>query len=175
MTRQSARPTTQAELEGFLKQAFKLAKSGDHEEAMELCNWLAEDAETKVAAVRMRATVQELAGQFDEAIDDYEEAMAAGNEPADMHALGLLYLQKDLVNDAARVFEKGVQVCVEEQFDYYLNPCRILYAEALLRLHKEARALRQLEQLPSGYSTYVYGRGNRTKEAMVAEAERALG
>lgn len=170
----NARPTTKAELEGLLKQAFKLAKNGDHEKALELCNWLAEDAEAKVEAVRMRATVQELAGQFDEAIDDYEEVMAAANEPADMHALGLLYLQKNLLNDAARVLKKGVQVCVDEQFDYYLNPCRILYAEALLRLHKAADALQQLEQLPSGYSSYVYGCGNRTKEVMVAEAESAL-
>jgi tetratricopeptide (TPR) repeat protein len=170
----NARPTTNAELESLLKQAFKLAKSGDHEKALELCNWLAEDLETKVDAVRMRATIQELAGQFDEAIDDYEEVMAAANEPADMHALGLLYLQKDLSNDAARVLKKGIQVCIDEQFDYYLNPCRILYAETLLRLHKAVDALEQLEQLPAGYSTYVYGRGNRTKEALVAEAESAL-
>jgi tetratricopeptide (TPR) repeat protein len=171
----STRPATEAELDGLLRRAYSFAKKGDYESSVALCDWLIEEPSTRVAGLRKRASVHELQGDIDQAIEDLEAVISSvADEAADMYSLGLLYLQVDRVDEAVAALGKGVQVCVDEQFEYYLNPCRILRAEALLRLRKADAALIDLAQLPPGYSTYVYGRGSRTKEAMTSEAQAML-
>jgi tetratricopeptide (TPR) repeat protein len=168
----SVRPGTEDELDSVLRRAYALAKKGDYASAIAWCNWLMEEPSTYIAGLRKRASVYEHQGDIQQAVEDLEAVVGSGvNEPADMYSLGLLYLQVSRWRDAEIVLGKGVQVCTAEQFDYYLNPCRILHAEALLRLGQGALALAELELLPDGYSTHVYGKGLRTKEVMTAEAE----
>jgi tetratricopeptide (TPR) repeat protein len=169
------RPMTDAELANLLKRAYSLAEDGESSSGLAICTSLVEDPTTTLEGLRGRASIHEIAGNFDEAIADLEAIVASSvYEPADMYSLGLLYLQLDCPADAEKVLAKGIQVCLDENFDYYLNSCRLLRGESLLRLRKAPAALSELELLPAGYSVWVYGRGNRVKEAMIAEARRAL-
>lgn len=168
----NTRPTTEDELDAVLRRAYGFAKKGDYDSAIAWCNWLIEDSSTRIAGLRKRAAVYEHRGDVEQAIEDIESVVASvADEPADMYSLGLLYLQTNCWRDAEVTFSKGVQICLAEQFEYYLNPCRILRAEALLRLGNGTAALAELDALPAGYSTHVYGRGQRTKEAMAVEAQ----
>ncbi len=87
-----------------------------------------------------------------------------------MHALGLLYLQLGRDREAEQVLARGVRICLAEDATYYLDSCRLLRAEALLRIGKKDLALVELALLPSGYTAYVYGRGQRDRETMMKEA-----
>jgi tetratricopeptide (TPR) repeat protein len=138
-----------------------------------LCDWLIQEANTRVAGLRQRAGVLEHQGEIERAIEDLEAVVSAGvDEPADMHTLGMLYLQEQRDREAELVFAKGIQICVRENAPYYLNSCKLLRAEALLRTGRRDIALTELEALPDGYSAYVYGRGLRTKAALVDEARQ---
>ncbi len=171
----STRPTTESELESLLRQAYSFAKRGDYTSAIALCDWLIEEPSTRVAGLRKRAAVHEHRDDVHHAIEDLEAVISTvADEAADMYSLGLLYLQVNRLDDAAVILGKGVQICVNEQFEYYLNPCRILRAEALLRLRRADAALVELRQLPPGYSTHIHDRGNRTNEVMTAEAQAML-
>jgi hypothetical protein len=171
----SARPTTEVELESLLRKAYSFAKGGDYTSAIALCDWLIDEPSTRVAGLRKRAAIHEHRDDIHHAIEDLEAVISvAADEAADMYSLGLLYLQSDRPDDAAVILGKGVQICLDEQFEYYLNPCRILRAEALLRLRKADAALSELRQLPPGYSTHIYARGDRTNEEMTAEAQAML-
>ena len=166
------RPTNEEELDVVLRQAYGFAKKGDYDSAIAWCNWLIDEPSTRVAGLRKRGAVHELRGDVQQAIEDTESVVAlVADEPADMYSLGLLYLQTNCGRDAEITFGKGFRICMAEQFEYYLNPCRILRAEALLRLGDGAAALVELDALPPGYSAYVYGRGQRIKEAMTVEAQ----
>ncbi len=166
-------PATEQELQALQRRAYDFAKKGDYESANALCNWLIENPPTHVAGLRQRAAVREHQGEVEQAIEDLEAVIAASpDEPADMHALGLLYLQLERDHEADQVLAKGIEICLNEKATYYLNSCRLLRAEALLRLGKKAVALTELAELPTGYAVYVYGRGQRTKEDLTREAER---
>jgi tetratricopeptide (TPR) repeat protein len=152
-----------------------MAKKGDYVSAIALCDWLIEEPSTRVAGLRKRAAVHEHRNDVELAIEDLESVLSSvSDEAADMYSLGLLYLQVNRLEEATTILSKGVQVCMDEQFEYYLNPCRILLAEALLRLRRPDAALTELRQLPSGYSTHIHDRGNRTKEMMMSEAQAML-
>lgn len=166
------RPTTEADLQVVQRRAYSFAKKGDYASAIALCNWLIENPSTRVAGLRQRAAVYELQGEIEQAIEDLEVVISAEvNEPADMHALGLLYLQMEHNQQAEGVLAKGIATCLAENAPYYLNYCRLLHAEALLRLGKRPPALAALVALPEGYEAYVYGRGMRIKEVMMKEAQ----
>jgi regulator of sirC expression with transglutaminase-like and TPR domain len=126
-----------------------------------------------VAGLRQRSAVLEHQGEAEQAIEDLEAVIAASpDEPADMHALGLLYLQVERDHEADQVLAKSIKACLEEKATYYLNSCRLLRTEALLRLGKKAIALTELAELPTGYAVYIYGRAQRTKEDLTGEAEQ---
>ena len=167
-----ARPTTELELEKLQRQAYSLATRGDYESALALCNWLAEEASTRVAGLRQRSAVREHQGEVEKAIQDLETVVSAGvAEPSDLHALGMLYLQAQRDIEAEQALAKGIEICLRENAPYYLNSCRLLRAEAALRIGSPDIALTELGKLPPGYSAHVYGRGLRTKEDIFEEAE----
>lgn len=167
------RPTNKHEIQSLQRRAYDLAKKGDYESALALCDWLIQEAKTRVAGLRQRAAVLEHQGEIELAIKDLEVVVSAGvDEPADMHNLGMLYLQEQRDHEAEQIFAKGIQICVHENAPYYLNSCKLLRAEALLRTGRGDIALTELETLPDDYSAYVYGRGLRTKAALVDEARQ---
>jgi tetratricopeptide (TPR) repeat protein len=166
------RPTTEAALEAISRKAYGFAKKGQYEEAMLICEWLIGQPSTQVAGLRQRASVLEHWGKIELAIEDLEAILASGvEEPADMYQLGLLYLQVERDLEAEVVLGKATRVSLEEGSAYYLNSCRLLHAEALLRQRKGGEALAELAEVPRDFSVYVYGSGNRTQEAMTAEAQ----
>lgn len=165
------RPDTEAELDAISRKAYEFAKKGQYENALSICKWLLDEPSTRVAGLRRRASVLEHCENIEMAIEDLEEILSLGvNEPADMYQLGLLYLQVDRDIEAEAVLGKAVLVSLDKGFAYYLNSCRLLLAEALLRQRKASKALTELAQIPQGFSVYVYGSGNRTQQEMTAEA-----
>lgn len=153
------------------RRAYDLAKKGEYESAIALCDWLIESPSTKVAGLRQRSAVLEHKGELEHAVEDLEAVISAEvDEPADMHALGLLYLQLGRDREAEQVLARGIKICLAEEATYYLDSCRLLRAEALLRLGQKELALAELTVLPSGYAAYVYGRGQRDRETMMKEA-----
>ena len=165
------RPATEAELEAISRKAYEFAKKGQYDEALSICDWLIGESSTRVAGLRRRASVHEHRGEVEQAIEDLEAILAAGvEEPADMYQAGLLYLQVERDIDAEVVLGKAVRVSLNEGFAYYLNSCRLLHAEALLRQRKGSEALAELAEVPKDFSVYVYGRGNRSQMGMSAEA-----
>lgn len=169
------RPASEEELEGILRRAYSLAKKEDYGSAVALCNWLIEEPSTRIAGLRKRAAVYELNNDINSAIEDLETVVSSGvDEPADMYSLGLLYLQISRDGDAEVLLSKAIKVSMHEEFEYYLSSCRLLRAEALLRIKRPKDALDELAQLPEGFSVYVYGRGLRVKETMTAEGQQML-
>lgn len=165
------RPTSEDELSAVLRRAYDFAKKNDYEPALTLCNWLLEDPSTRIAGLRQRAAIREHQENLEEAIADLESVIqTVDNEPADSHALGLLYLQQQKYDEATVQLRRGVQQCEEESFDYYLNPCRMLLAYSLIRQKEFKEACRFLDMLPAGYSTYFYDLGSRTKEDLLQQA-----
>lgn len=165
-----SRPTNEDELNAILRRAYDFAKKDDYASGLAICDWLIEDVSTRVAGLRKRAAIREHQEHIDEAITDLENAtQTVDTEPADSHSLGLLYLQQQDYEKAITQLRKGIQQCEDSSFDYYLNPCRILLAYALIRQkeYKEARTI--LQMLPSGYSTYIYDLGSRTKEDLLEQ------
>lgn len=166
------RPTSESEIQSLQRRAYDFAKKGDYASALAWCNWLIEETKTRVAGLRQRAAVHEHQGKVELAIADLEAVIStAVDEPADMHTLGMLYLQEQRDHEAEEVFAKAIQICMHENAPYYLNSCKLLHAEALLRIGRRTAALAELEALPDDYSAYVYGRGLRTKEALLKEAK----
>ncbi len=169
------RPTTALEVKSLQQQAYAYAMKEDYASAIALCDWLIEESSTRIAGLRVRADVYQHQNENKRAIDDLEVILSCGvDEPADMYLLGKIYLQQGLNTDSEALLKKAVKLCEQLNFEYYLNPCRILLCEALLRLDHPQLALDELQKLSPKYSTYIYGVGNRTKESMEAEAKKAL-
>jgi tetratricopeptide (TPR) repeat protein len=162
------RPANEDELSAILRRAYDFAKKDDYESGLALCDWLIEDASTRVAGLRKRAAIREHQEHIDEAVADLESVIqAVPNEPADSHAL--LYLQQQRYEQATAQLRKGIQQCEDESFGYYLNPCRILLGYSLIRQKEYKEARITLQKLPAGYSTYIYDLGSRTKEDLLQQ------
>jgi tetratricopeptide (TPR) repeat protein len=166
----SQRPKNEDELNVVLRRAYDFAKREDYASGLALCDWLIDDADTRIAGLRKRAAIREHQDHIDEAIADLEAVIKTGiNEPADAHALGLMYLLQQKYDQATVLLRSGVARCEEAKFDYYLNPCRILLGYSLIRQRdfKEARSI--LHLLPAGYSTHIYGTGMKSKEDLLEQ------
>lgn len=154
------RPSTEGELEVALKRASSLARKGDYDEALEICDWLIESSDTLVAGYRQRAAVRELKGDIRGAIDDLRLVTSrAGDEPADFHALGLLELEAGDTGAAVSSFDKALEAGEKVGHAYYAKSSRLFRAIGRAKLNDFDGALEDCAVLPDEYGTHVIGEG----------------
>lgn len=169
------RPASEDELASILTTAYALARSGNYDKAIDLCDWLLQDPATEVAGRRQRAAVKTHMGDIDGAIVDLQRVVEADRaEPADFHALGILLLQNGSTREAIERFGDAVKVGEAAANHYYTNSALLFGAEGKLKMCDFEAALRDVAHLPDGYKAYFSGTGMRTKEDIAGEASVAL-
>lgn len=165
------RPQSEPELEVVLQAAYGLVLKSQDADALALCDWLIEEPGTMMAGHRQRSAVLEYMGHLQNAISDLEFVTSQGSqEPADFHALGILYFKSLDMVKAETAFTQALHLSDAAGNSYYENSCRIFRAEARLKLKNCKEALTDAKELPGRYSTYLPGIGMRSKEQIIAEA-----
>lgn len=171
-----ARPSSEEDLEGFLRTAYGHACKGNYDEALAICNWLIEDESTEVAGYRERAAVKEHMADVAGATRDLQNVVSRfTHEPADLYALGILLLQSGATSEAIDAFGQAVEIGVTENNTYYTNASLLFRAEAFLKRADFDEAVADAARLPDGYRTHIPGSGMRSKEDISAEAAAAIG
>lgn len=171
-----ARPSSEEDLEGFLRTAYGHACKGNYDEALAICNWLIEDESTEVAGYRERAAVKEHMADVAGATRDLQNVVSRfTHEPADFYALGILLLQSGATSEAIDAFGQAVEIGVTENNTYYTNASLLFRAEAFLKRADFDEAVADAARLPDGYRTHIPGSGMRSKEDISAEAAAAIG
>lgn len=169
------RPQSEQELESILRTAYELVLKGRSDEALAVCNWLIEEQKTATSGYRQRAAVFEYMGNVPDAISDLEHVISRDSrEPADFHALGILYFKIGEMAQAEVAFTSSLALGKAARNRYYKNSCHLFRAEARLRLTDYKAALADAQTLPDLYSTHMPGIGMRSKEQIVVDAEREL-
>jgi tetratricopeptide (TPR) repeat protein len=169
------RPQTDAELEKILRVAYDFALKNQGAKALVLCAWLIEDERTSISGYRQRAAVFEYMGHIPEAISDLEFVISRGSqEPADFHALGILYFDAGHMTAADAAFTRSLEMGAVANNAYYKNSCHLFRAEARLKGMEYEEAFADAQVLPDRYSTHMPGMGMRSKEQIMADAEREL-
>ncbi|NVM75250.1 tetratricopeptide (TPR) repeat protein [Duganella sp. SG902] len=169
------RPQSDHELEVILRAAYDLALKSQSTEALALCSWLIEESTTSVAGHRQRAAVFEYQGNVSDAISDMEFVTSHDpGEPADFHALGILYFKLGGMAKAEAAFTASLELSKAVRNTHYKNSCHLFRAAARLKLTHYQEALADAQALPDQYSTHMPGVGMRSKEHIVVEAEREL-
>lgn len=170
------RPTSEEELDGFLRTAYGLACKGNYDQALAMCDWLIADKSTELAGYRQRAAVKEHMADVAGATIDLQHVIARfAHEPADFHALGSLQLQSGATLEAIDAFGQALAIGATENSHFYTNSSLLFRAEAFLKRADFKAAISEAAKLPVGYKTYVPGSGMRSKEGISAEAVAALG
>ena len=169
------RPQSEAELEAILRSAYGLALKNQGNQALALCDWLIEAQETLIPGRRQRAAVLEYLGKLSEAIIDLEFVVSRGSrEPADLHALGILYFKSGEMVLADTAFTSSLKLGAAARNAHYKNSSQLFRAQARLTRMDYKEALADAQQLPDQYATYVPGLGMRSKEQISVDAEREL-
>lgn len=170
------RPTSDQELEAILRAAYGLALKNQSDKALALCDWLIEAQETSMSGHRQRAAVLEYIGNIQDAICDLEFVTSAGSrEPADFHALGILYFNLGEMARAELAFTGALELGRAACNTYYKSSSHLFRAEARLKCADYKEALADVRELPDQYSTYMPGVGMRSKEQIAVDAQRELG
>lgn len=169
------RPQSEEELEIILRTAYGLALKNQGPDALALCDWLIDAEETAISGHRQRAAVLEYMGNWQGAISDLELVIAGGSrEPADLHAIGILYFKSGEMKQAEKAFTSALELGEAARNSHYNNSCHIFRAEVRLKRTHYKEALADARELPNRYSTHIPGTGMRSKEQISAEAEREL-
>lgn len=169
------RPKTEDELAAILQEAYGYAVSGNYENALELCDQLIKEPATEIAGYRQRAAVLTHIGDIDRAITDLKYVLEAKcEEPADLHALGILLLQNGSTIEAIARFGEAVSVGDAADNHYYRNSSLLFGAESKLKVCDFEGAIADVTGLPDGYKAYFSGTGMRSKEDIAGEARAAL-
>jgi len=169
------RPQSEQELESILRTAYELVLKNRSDEALAVCDWLIQEPRTVIPGHRQRAAVWEYIGSVPEAISDLERVIASDSrEPADFHALGILYFQLGEMAQAEEAFTSSLALGKAARNTHYKNSCHIFRAEARLKLKDFKKALFDAQKLPDLYSAHLSGVGMRSKEEIIADAEREL-
>jgi tetratricopeptide (TPR) repeat protein len=170
------RPQSEQELESILRTAYELILESRGDEALAVCNWLIAEQKTATAGYRQRAAVLEYMGNVPDAISDLEHVISRDSrEPADFHALGILYFKSGEMARAEAAFTSSLALGKAARNTYYKNSCHIFRAEVRLTMRDFKEALVDAQILPDLYSTNLPGIGMRSKEQIIADAERELG
>jgi tetratricopeptide (TPR) repeat protein len=168
-------PQSEQELEFILRTAYEFVLKSRSDEALAICNWLIEEQKTATAGYRQRAVVLEYMGNVPDAISDLEHVVSRDSrEPADFHALGILYFKLGEMAQAEAAFTSSLALGKAARSGYYKNSCHIFRAEVRLKLKDYKEALVDAQTLPDLYSTQLPGIGMRSKEKIIADAEREL-
>jgi tetratricopeptide (TPR) repeat protein len=172
---ETARPESEDELDRAIGSSQALASAGKYEEALAVCSWLIEDADTKVAGLRQRAAVKQQMRDHDGAIADLRSAIALfPHEPGDFYLLGILLLQNGATVDAIHAFGAAIRADADAGSSYYTAGALLFRAEAYLKKCDYAQAIADVSGLRPGFKTYIPGTGMRSKEQIFDEATAAL-
>jgi len=166
-------PTNEAELDAVLALVQKHVRQKEMAEALAVCDSLIANEATRLAGYRERAEVRLAMHKPDLAAEDLRSVVDLGSdEPADFHALGIVYLKLGRPRDAANVFASAIDLGEREGFHYYTNSALFHRAEAYRRagLMKAARA--DAERLPTAYECFIAPDGVQTKEQLLQRLER---
>ncbi|WP_343728927.1 hypothetical protein [Duganella sp.] len=96
------------------------------------------------------------------------------DEPADFHALGILYFTLGEMAKAEAAFTTSLKLSNAVLNTHYKNSCHLFRAAARLKRAHYQEALADAQSLPDQYSTYMPGMGVRSKEHIIVEVEREL-
>lgn len=169
------RPQSEQELETILRTAYGLVLENRSDEALAVCSWLIEEPKTAIPGHRQRAAVFEYMGNVPDAIRDLEYVISCDSrEPADFHALGILYFKLGEMAQAEAAFTSSLKLGKAACSMYYKNSCHLFRAEVRLKLGNYTEALEDAQALPDLYSTHMPGIGMCSKEQVLADAEREL-
>ena len=134
------RPGAEGERERIVDFAYGLAKQEDYGNAIALCEWLMEEAQTATAGRRERAAVLSHQGDIAAAIQDLEHVVAdKPPEPADLHALGMLQLQSGATTAAIESFGQALAAGAALGSTYYNSSSLPFRAEAKLAAGRPCR------------------------------------
>jgi hypothetical protein len=94
-------------------------------------------------------------------------------EPADLHALGILYFKSGEMALADTTFTSSPELGAAAR-NAHKNSSRLFRAQARLTRMAYKEALADAQQLPDQYAAYMPGLGMRSKEQISSDAGREL-
>lgn len=169
------RPKSEDDLDRVLRSSTSLASAGKFAEALAICAWLIEDADTEVAGLRQSAAVKQQMHDVNGAIQDLQKVVTLfPHEPADFYFLGILLLKNGSTTDSIHAFSAAIKADAEAESVYYTEPALLFRAEANLKVCNYEEAIADVSSLRPGFKTHISGSGMRSKEQIFNEATEAL-
>ena len=168
-------PKTQVDLDDLVQRLHAYSERKEFSRALTLCQHLIINKSTRMVGYRERAEIWQDMSEHDLAIYDLKQLAASGSvEPADYYNLGIALLRNTEAKEAVGAFTKAIDLSVEHQSTYYTQSCKFHRAAALLRLGMPKEALEDCNDIEDGYKCFLASEGLKTKEDLVAQAQKQM-
>jgi tetratricopeptide (TPR) repeat protein len=151
--------------------AYELAKHGEYERALDVCEELMARHPDRLEPLRTHASIQMHKGDFSAAEADLRLLTERGtSEPADYYDLGRASFQQKNYQAAIEALTKAVEAGEKASFKYYEQASLLLRAEARLRINDRFGAVSDCRRAGPDYVGYVPGIGPRRAADIIAAA-----
>lgn len=168
-------PKSQGDFDGLIQKIHACREQKEFSGALALCQHMIIHDSTRIAGYRERAEIWQDMSEHDLALFDLKQLEVAGSiEPVDYYNLGIALLRNTEAKEAVEAFTRGIDLGAEHQSSYYTQSCRFHRAAAFLRLGMAKEALEDCNEIEDGYRCFLPSEGSKTKEDLVAQAQKQI-
>jgi len=157
-----------------IEDAYKLAKSGKYDEAIEICTAYIEAYPDRREGYKQRSYILARAQLWEDAIIDVNTLIKMGHEePDDYFSRGRWHLMAGNVSSAIDDFSKIIEIEGVLQRKYYTESAYFYRATACIEIGFFQRAIDDCEKIRDGFKVHLMGK-LVTKADILSEAKAGL-